>query len=146
MEENDRKNRNRTNAITMATIWDHLLQNPRINICTESMEKTSLLDANIMRILRSEEHVLIKRIGEILGIPASTLSSAIKRLEKQGLINRSICKDDLRSYEVSFTEKGQIIFNEFYEKEIQVMELLLSKLDSVEEQKEFIRLLSKIIE
>ncbi len=141
MEQN-----NRQIAITMATIWDHLLQNPLVNICTESMEKASILDANIMRILRVEEHVSIKKIGEILGVPASTLSSAIKRLEKQGLIKREICKEDLRSYEVSFTEDGKTIFNEFYEKEIQVMELLLRKLDSVDEQEEFIRLFSKIIE
>ncbi len=136
---------NRTNAITMAAIWDQLLQNSNINICTDAMSNASILDANIMRILRLEKQASIKKIGTTLNVPTSTLSSAIKRLEKQGLIKRTICKEDLRSYEVSFTKKGNAIFAEFYEKEIQIMELLLGKLDGQEEQNEFIRLFSKII-
>lgn len=137
---------NKTNAITMAAIWDKLLQNSKMNICTDAMANASILDANIMRILRIENQASIKKIGHTLDVPTSTLSSAIKRLEKQGLIKRTICKEDLRSYEVSFTDEGKIIFAEFYEKEIQIMEFLLNKLDGQKEQEEFIRLFSKIIQ
>ncbi|HEX3022530.1 MAG TPA: winged helix DNA-binding protein [Lachnospiraceae bacterium] len=132
-------------AQRLAEVWHRLLQNPKNNICTEKLKAASILDVNILRVINEGEKVIIRDIGNALSVGPSTLSSAIKRLEKMGLIERLLCENDLRSYSVKLTMEGKKELEHHAQKEIAVMQGLLGKLDSKEEQEQLLCLLDKLL-
>jgi DNA-binding MarR family transcriptional regulator len=76
----------------LALLWEMLIMRNEINICTDQLNGTSVLDVNILRVVEKTPEIMIRDIGIILGTSNSTLSSGIKRLEKKGLIARHISK------------------------------------------------------
>lgn len=134
----------KTNPECLAELWHRLLMNPSNNICTDKLKSASILDVNILRIVNANERIIIRDIGSILSIGPSTLSSAIKRLEKNGLLKRIINEEDLRSYALQLTEEGKKELEHHYKQEIEIMEQMLQKLDSEEEQQQLLYLLDKI--
>lgn len=137
-------NEKRTNSECLAELWHRLLLYPTNNICTEKLKSASILDVNILRIVNAKELIIIRDIGNILSVGPSTLSSAINRLEKKGLLKRIINEDDLRSYALQLTIEGTKELDNHYNQEIEIMEQMLKKLDSEEEQKQLLFLLDKI--
>ena len=113
---------------------------PKIHVCTEDFKGASLLDVNLLRILRKDHEMPIKRLTMILGVSPSTLGSAIKRLEAKGMISRILNPEDLRSFIIRLTQAGQQAIDELYEGQLVLAENLLSKL-SADEQTSFIRML-----
>lgn len=132
------------NAKRLAILWHKFLQKPNNNICTDKLKSSSVLDVNILRLLREKESIIIGTIGKILSVSQSTLSSAIKRLEKKELIERKICKADLRSYSLLLTDEGKKEIDEHCAKELLIMTEMLNKLES-EEQITLLNLLEKIV-
>lgn len=137
-------NNNDTSAEQLAGLWHKILQNPQTHICTDKLKFASVLDVNILRVISENETIIIRDIGNILSVGASTLSSAIKRLENKGLLKRIIFKGDLRSYAVQLTEEGKEVLRCHHNRELELMRTMLDKLHSEEEQKQFIYLLDKI--
>lgn len=135
---------NRAKSECLAELWHRLLLNPSNNICTEKLKSVSILDVNILRIVNANERIIIRDIGNILSVGSSTLSSAIKRLEKNGLLKRIINEDDLRSYALQLTTEGKKELEHHHKQEIKIMEQMLEKLDSEEEQQQLLYLLDKI--
>jgi len=136
---------NGKNANRLAILWHKLLQNPNNSICTDKLKSASILDVNILRILKEEKAVIIGDIGKVLSVTPSTLSSAIKRLEKSGLIKRVMCKADLRSYSLQLTDEGKKEIDEHCSKELLIMAKMLSVLESEEEQETLLGLLEKML-
>lgn len=135
---------NESNAKRLAILWHKLLQNPSNNICTEKLKSASVLDINILRLLREKKSATVKDILKMLSVTQSTLSSAIRRLEKKQLIERTMCKTDLRSYSLMLTDEGKAEIDEYGEKELLIMTEMLNKLESVEKQDILLDLLEKI--
>lgn len=135
-------NKESTKAEQLAELWHRLTQNPNNNVCTGKLKGASVLDVNILRVINDNE-LIIRDIGNTLMVGPSTLSSAIKRLEKNGLLKRVICDNDLRSYAVHLTDEGKMELNSHHMREIEIMNKMLDKLES-EEQKQLIYLLNKV--
>ena len=95
------------NSIILSELFEKIIMNPKIDVCTEELKGASVLDVNILRLLNKNDQLPIKKIGIAFGLVPSTLGSAIKRLEKSNLIERKINENDLRSYLICLTEHGK---------------------------------------
>lgn len=133
-----------TNAQHLANLWHIFINNPANNICTSKLTSASVLDVNILRIIGTDGQVTVGHIGNVLSTPPSTLSSALKRLEKNGLIHRTMCLRDLRSYSVELTHEGKSELELHNHHELAIMSAMLERLDSLEEQEQLLFLLDKL--
>ena len=132
------------NSIILSEIFEQLIMNPGIDVCTEELKGSSILDANILRLLKKNGELPIKKLGAALELPPSTLGSAIKRLEKNNLVERKINSDDLRSYIICLTEHGDEVISNTNKEQQKLMEKLLSCLTD-EEQSTFLEMLQRML-
>ena len=133
----------KTNAEKLIHLFNQVIALPKINVCTDELKGASVLDANILRLLLAEGDLNLKQMAEALQLKPSTLGSAVKRLEKNGMVGRGMNPEDLRSYVISLTEYGKEAILKLYKKQIEIAGELLSGLESGE-QKQLIFLLSKM--
>ncbi|MGN0352251.1 MAG: MarR family winged helix-turn-helix transcriptional regulator [Roseburia sp.] len=132
------------NSKILAELFEQLIVNPRIDVCTEELKGSSILDANILRLLKKNGELPIKKLGAALELPPSTLGSALKRLEKNNLIERRINSDDLRSYLICLTEHGNDVISSTYVEQEKIMGRLLGCLNE-DEQETFLELLQRML-
>lgn len=132
------------NSKTLSELFERLILNPRIDICTEELKGASILDANVLRLLKKNGELPIKKLGAALELPPSTLGSALKRLEKNKLIERRINQDDLRSYLICLTEHGDEVINSMCMEQEKLMGKFLCALTE-EEQATFLELLQRML-
>ena len=132
------------NSIILSEIFEQLIMNPGIDVCTEELKGSSILDANILRLLKKNGELPIKKLGAALELPPSTLGSAIKRLEKNKLVERKINSNDLRSYLICLTEHGDEVISNTNKGQQKLMEKLLSCLTD-EEQSTFLEMLQRML-
>lgn len=93
-------------------LWEQIMLSNRLEVCTEELKGAGILDVNILRLLFNNPEIFPKEIAGKLSIPNSTLTNAINRLEKKGLVERKLNTNDLRSLQLLLTEKGkQAILN-----------------------------------
>jgi DNA-binding MarR family transcriptional regulator len=69
----------------------------------------------IMLVLWEEEKISIKELGEKLYLDSGTISPVVKKLVKQGLIEKFRFKEDERIVMVKLTEKGKAMKEEIVE-------------------------------
>lgn len=69
----------------------------------------------IMLVLWEEEKISIKELGEKLFLDSGTISPVVKKLVKQGLLEKFRFKEDERVVMVKLTEKGKEIKEEIVE-------------------------------
>jgi DNA-binding MarR family transcriptional regulator len=102
------------------------------------------LDMHILKLIAERPAIILKEICDELNIPNSTLTSAINRLEKKGLLKRVISPRDRRSFGLELTPRGW----EFKQEHDQVDRLITVKvLEALEDSAEaqtFIALLVKV--
>lgn len=133
------------NSEQLLQLWHKIMLSGDVTVCTEKLKGASIIDVNILRLLEENKTMILRDIGALLSVSPSTLSSAIKRMEKSGLIERVICKEDLRSYSITLTDDGKQTINEHYELELKLMDILLGRLDSENEREAFLKMLRKLI-
>jgi Transcriptional regulators len=129
-------------------IWHQMifiLQKTSDDLWQDKLEGATTIEISILSIIEHKPDVILKEIGEILGVPASTLTSAVDRLEKRGLIRRTISKRDRRSFGLELTEDGAEAQIEHKVGEAVLWQKVLGAFDSAEERQELVRLLSKLI-
>lgn len=102
----------------------------------------STVEISILSIIERKPDVILKEITQILGVPASTLTNAVDRLEKRGLLTRVISKRDRRSFGLALTEDGRIAQDEHRQSEALLWQKILGAYDTADERGELIRLLS----
>jgi len=88
---------------------------------------------------------MIREIAESLGIPNSTLTSSINRLEKAGLAERAISRRDRRSFTLELTEKGRKVQQMHLDFEKAFFGLILRRLPSSRERNELMNLIETIL-
>ncbi|SIR36776.1 MarR family winged helix-turn-helix transcriptional regulator [Halanaerobium kushneri] len=69
----------------------------------------------IMLVLWEEEKISIKELGEKLYLDSGTISPVVKKLVKQGLLEKFRFKEDERIVMVKLTEKGKEMKEEIVE-------------------------------
>lgn len=69
----------------------------------------------IMLVLWEEEKISIKELGEKLYLDSGTISPVVKKLVKQGLLEKFRFKEDERIVMVKLTEKGKEMKEEIIE-------------------------------
>ena len=107
-------------------------------------EGLSPLDMHILAFIEGRPDVILKEIRDYLDIPNSTLTGLIDRLEKRGLIQRTISQRDRRSYGLKLTGKGTDIRKEQQLIRMQNAAKMLEALDTEEERQAFVSLMNKI--
>jgi len=64
-------------------------------------------DIMILQLVADNPEIILRDVREALGMPHSTLTSAIDRLEKRGLVRRTLTDKDRRSYGLELTRDGR---------------------------------------
>lgn len=67
-----------------------------------------------VEIIGHQKNLRMKELAEKLGVTTGTLTIAVDKLEKLGLVERKPHNTDRRSYFVVLTEKGEKIFEEHH--------------------------------
>ncbi|GKX68660.1 MarR family winged helix-turn-helix transcriptional regulator [Inconstantimicrobium mannanitabidum] len=90
-----------------------------------------------------QDGITQEELSSKLMVDKATTARAIKKLEEEGYVSRSVLEEDKRAYKIMITEKSLSIKKEFFEIldewENEVMRNL-----SVEEKKSLLHLLEKI--
>lgn len=132
-------------ASELRSLWNTLLLHFDIEICTDKLKGCSIIDLKILKLLYENTDIKIKDIINILKVPNSTMTNAMNRLTKRGLLERKIDSQDLRSFELVLTEVGKLSVEEHLIEENRLFEGLLQDLKT-EEKTEFVRLFKKIVD
>jgi DNA-binding MarR family transcriptional regulator len=123
----------------------HVLQKTSEELWNDRLEGATTIEISILSIIEHNPDVILKDISGILEIPGSTLTNAIDRLEKRGLIRRTISKRDRRSFGLELTEDGILAQIEHQKNEAILWQKVLGSFDTKEERQELIRLLGKLV-
>ncbi len=119
------------------------MRSDRLETWSEKLEGVSKMELHILLLVQYRPDIVLGEIREKLGIPNSTLTGVIDRMEKQGLVRRIISLRDRRSYGLEIAEKGREVRKEHDRILLMLATKMLATLDK-EERKTFIRLLSKV--
>lgn len=115
-----------------------------MSIFSGEIKDISEIDMTIIAMVNSYPDVVLREISKSFNIPASTLTSAVDRLEKKGYLNRKISSRDRRSYGLELTDKGKEMYDLHEFQEFKFVNRLLNALDSEEERAAFMDALEKI--
>jgi len=105
----------------------------------------SMIDLHTLRLLHQNPGIIMGDIREHLGIPHSTLTSVVDRLEQRGLVRRTISPRDRRSFRLEMTEMGALLQQDHRAMDRMHAQVVLASLDTDEEREQFITLLEKIV-
>lgn len=104
----------------------------------------SMIELSILETVERNPNCMMKKVSELLGLPKSTLTSAVKRLEAKGYLRRSQSDSDKRAYNLELTEWGAQAQTEHREIEKSIFENLLQQLNT-EETSIFLELFTKAV-
>jgi len=80
----------------------------------------------------SSRPLTISAIGEKVLLASASMTSAIDRLEKRGLVRRKTCDSDRRIRFVELTDGGKGFIEEIYARHVKDLEAVTSALDDEE--------------
>lgn len=103
----------------------------------------SSVESAIISMAYSNEDIILRDIIQCLGLPKSTLTSIINRLEEGGYLSRCISKRDRRSYGLCLTQKGIEAHDERARYEEQEFGSIVDRLTE-EENSQLVSILNKI--
>lgn len=124
-------------------VWHDLIlvmQKANTSFLHGGLEGLSTVEISVLSIVSRKPDVILREILGVLEIPASTLTSAVDRLEKRGLLRRVISARDRRSYGLELTEDGMRAQEEHKREEEAVLRCVLGAYTR-EERSELVRLL-----
>jgi len=119
------------------------MRSDRLETWSEKLEGVTKMELHILLLVQGKPDIVLGEIRERLGVPNSTLTGVIDRMEKQGLARRAISPRDRRSYGLEIMEKGREVRKEHDRILIMLANKMLATLDE-NERKTFIGLLSKV--
>lgn len=88
----------------------------------------TLLEYYTLQILNFSRQITPKELADNLSLPKSTMTHVIDSLEKQGILKRSLNKNDRRSFLISLTKKGEKTLEEIFSKKSQLFLPLFNNL------------------
>lgn len=130
-------------------VWHELIfsmQRTNEELWKDKLSGISTIEISILSIMERRPDVILKDIGDSLGIPGSTLTSAVDRLEKRGLLKRVISEKDRRSFGLSLTAEGEMVQDEHKKSEKLLWKKILGSYENSKDRKDLIRLLHLLAE
>ena len=103
------------------------------------------VEMGIIHLISEHPDYIMRDIIENLELPASTLTSAVNRLEKRGYLQREIAPQDRRSFRLVLTPLGEKAQERHLASEEILFSTVLACLDTPEERDTFMSLLEKIM-
>lgn len=97
----------------------------------------------VLLFLEEEKSKTQKELADMLNVKPASMTDVLKRMEKNGLIERNRGENDLRTMHVTITEKGKDKSDEFLQKE-RDLETLFFKGFSDKEKESFLKLFAKM--
>jgi DNA-binding MarR family transcriptional regulator len=119
------------------------MRSDRLEAWSDKLKGISKMELHILLLVQARPDIVLGEIRDRLDVPNSTLTGVIDRMEKQGLVRRTISARDRRSYGLELTEKGKGVRREHDRVLRTIATSMLSTLDD-EERKTFTVLLSKV--
>lgn len=104
-----------------------------------------LSDRRILVMAAADSSIILREIREKLGIPNSTLTSAIDRLETRGLLRRVVSERDRRSFGLELTYGGRAYVALQQEAEVKFAIHVLEILGTDADRLNFIETLTKVV-
>lgn len=111
----------------------------------ESFMQLNPLDQKIMSMIFEHDSISISTLTKLLNKSKSTMTSAIKRLEKKKLIERTLSQSDKRISVLQLTAEGILLQNGHLKYEDELFNSILSALDDMTERDHFLASLEKIV-
>ncbi len=96
-------------------------------------------DIGLFEVLAGSDEWNVRRIAEALSAPMSTISSALDRLERQGLVARQRIAHDRRVVRIELTTEGRQLAARLEDAHIENCRAMMKRLPA-EEREEFLRL------
>ena len=78
-----------------------------LNVVEDSSVALNTLPNKTIRIIHFKKEINPSRLGRILGVGKSTITSTVDALEKNGLVVRNNDPDDMRKQLISLTPAGE---------------------------------------
>jgi DNA-binding MarR family transcriptional regulator len=100
-------------------------------------------DVGLLVAIRGPEEWTVRRIAQSLGAPISTISSALDRLEKRGLVARRRRPGDRRMVHIELTKSGHRLVAKIRASQVEVCRGILARL-STREREDLIRLVAQL--
>lgn len=119
------------------------MRSDRIETWSKKLEGTTKMELHVLLLVQTQPDIVLGEIRERLGVPNSTLTGVIDRMEKRGLVERTISARDRRSYGLKLTDKGKEIRREHDRVLLMISSKILATLDE-DEKMTFIKLLTKV--
>lgn len=149
MNKNYRSGIERRHVRTLDRIWHrafiHFIQYD-LTTFGSALDGVTALEVAILEMVDSRPPVLLKDIIEDTGVPASTLTGAVDRLENRGYLNRIISRRDRRSFGLNLTGEGKNALEEHRKAEQRFFAGVLSALDDGRERERFLADLERVVE
>ncbi len=98
---------------------------------------------NMLRILARDGGAWPSQMADLLGVPRTTVSTAVKALVKRGLVETSADERDRRALKVSLTEEGRQVLDAILRQDRRNAEAMLAALDP-DEHASFLRAIAKV--
>jgi len=111
-----------------------------------ALDGVTALEVAILEMVDSRPPVLLKDIIEDTGVPASTLTGAVDRLENRGYLNRIISRRDRRSFGLALTREGREALDEHRKAEQRFFAGVLSALGDSRDRERFLADLERVVE
>lgn len=121
-----------------------MLSSKFMNEYADKTKRLSMIDFRVLRVVAENPGKQIKDLLNILKIPNSTLTSVINRLEKRGILKRTISLEDRRSFNLEITDLGKDVQAEHMKFDYTVARKYLEATESEEEKKFLIKFLKKL--
>jgi DNA-binding MarR family transcriptional regulator len=100
-------------------------------------------DVGLLVVIRGPETWNVHRIAQSLGAPISTISSALDRLEKRGLVARRRLPGDRRVVHIELTAAGHRLVAKIRASQIEVCRAMLARI-SARDREDLIRLVAQL--
>lgn len=120
------------------------IRSDRLWAWSTAFEGYTNLDLHVLRMVHEKPDLILKEVRDRLELPNSTLTSVIDRLEKRGVMERTINRRDHRSYGLRLTEHGCALLAEHERVLHLMMERLLECLPPGAEPTAFVEQMIRI--
>lgn len=132
---------------SFSKVWHKVLKLSYGNQDSEKfkeLRQLSHIEITIISLIYNNPDIIIREICDEIGVPKSSMTSMIDRLERRNYLTRVISKRDRRSFGLKLTEEGMKIQEQHEKYEEEIFNYVINSLDTEEEKEIFIKLTDKI--
>jgi len=107
------------------------------------LKELTPIELGILNLIEWDPEISFKKIAAFMGAPGSTVTSAVNRLEKRGILIRAIHPRDKRSFMLHLTEPGRELVRYRNEVKEHMLGALYNALEDEESREALLHLLDR---